>query len=259
MDSKSLWRMRALFGALAAGVFDPWSVAVAQEVDSPPPAPSSPDPPISPPSTVPSPAASSAPPTSEAATSASEAVPPKKTQGLVLDGLIGGGVTSVVKEDKNAGVVVFGFTGLYHSQWFELGTSFTVQDTVFGFASVIFSGLAGVKADDLDNHVRYELLAEGGADFVGGVGGGILVNSVEHGSATLPYLGGRGGMSFLLGERHRFVLGVWTSAGEAIGTTVIHPVVNSCFLGCSSDTETYTIGGFSWTAGLRIGGEAAEW
>jgi hypothetical protein len=28
---------------------------------------------------------------------------------------------------------------------------------------------------------------------------------------------------------------------------------------CTTDTDTYAIGGFSWTIGLRIGGEAAEW
>jgi hypothetical protein len=292
MDKKSLWRMRALLGGLAAWLFGPWSAAVAQEAP-PPPAASSSEPPISPtgtvPSTVPgaasatpslpsasgpppafgppalaqgqppSAAASSPAPMSGASTDALDAVPPKKTQGLVLDGWIGGGATGVVREDSNTGFIAFGFTGLYHTQWFELGMSFTIQDTVFAFDSAIFSALAGVKTEVMGGVVRYELLAEGGADFVGGVGGGLFANSVDHGSATLPYLGGRAAISYLLGNSHRFVLGAWVSAGDAIGTTVVHPVVSSCFLECSTNTETYTIGGPSWTIGLRIGGEAAVW
>jgi hypothetical protein len=164
-----------------------------------------------------------------------------------------------VVKGYDGAVVAFGSTGLYHNSWLEMGSGFTVQMDPFGFlVSTVLAALVGFKSDDMNVDARYELLAEVGADFVG-VGGGLFVNSVDHGSATLPYVGARGAVSFLLGQRHRFVLGVWANAGDAVGTTVVHPVVTSCFLGCSTSTDTYTIGGFSWTIGLRVGGEAAQW
>jgi hypothetical protein len=245
--------MRALFAGLAAPMFDPWSTASAQDMRREGVAPK---PSIAPPSAPPSPSGAAASTPSEIASAAPS---PPRTQGLVWDGWLGGGASSLVKGYDGAGVFAFGSTGLYHNSWLEMGSGVTVQLAPFGpFASTVLGGLVGLKSDDTDVHSRYELLAEVGADFVD-VGGGLFVNSVDHGSATLPYLGARGAFSFLLGRSHRFVLGVWASAGDAVGTTVVHPVVTTCLLGCSTETETYTIGGFSWTIGLRIGGEAAQW
>jgi hypothetical protein len=177
-------------------------------------------------------------------------------QGIVLDGWLGGGVTSVVKEDGATGTGGLGLTGLYYYRWFEVGFAYNVQ--VGQFISQVPGVLVGVKLDPV-RWFRLDLLGEGGADIVSGVGSGLFQTIESGGQATLPYLGGRAGASFLLGRAHRFVLGWWVNAGEAVGQVIVQSVVQSCLLGCSTENDTFTFGGTSWSMGLRIGGEIAQW
>jgi hypothetical protein len=67
-------------------------------------------------------------------------------------------------------------------------------------------------------------------------------------------------VSFLPGNAHRFLIGWWVNAGEAIGQTSMHPVVEPCFPSCSFVAQTtYTFGGPSWSMGLRLGGDIFQW
>jgi hypothetical protein len=181
-------------------------------------------------------------------------------QGIVLDGWVGGGATSVVKEEGATGTVGLGLTGLYCYRWFEVGFGYTLQTGFLTLTSTVLGTLVGVKTDP-DPWFRLDLLAESGAYLVSGVGnGGFLGPSVvSGGQATSPYLGGRVGASFLLGRAHRFVLGWWVNAGDAVGHTTVQSGVQSCLLGCSTEQESATFGGGSWSTGLRIGGEIAQW
>ena len=132
------------------------------------------------------------------------------------------------------------------------------QFALFGSSSTILGVLAGVKGDPLP-WLRLELLAEGGANSVSGAGTELFSSSLSGDNAVLPYLGGRAGVSALLGHSRRFVLGWWVSGGDDVGQVTIHPVIQSCFLMCSQTAETFTIGGPSWSTGLRIGGELSRW
>lgn len=179
---------------------------------------------------------------------------PVGDHGFMLDVWLGGGRSAALKETVRWGAGV-GVTGIYHYRWLELGVGYRVEAAVFSYVSQVPGVLAGVKTDPYP-WLRFELLAEGDAYIVSDVGDELFstVVSGETG-AVRPYLGGRWGMSLLLGDPHQFLLGWWVNAGEATGQVTMHPVVQSCFLGCSTETETFTLGGPSWSMGLRIGGE----
>jgi hypothetical protein len=181
---------------------------------------------------------------------------PLTGQGLVLDGWIGGGTSSVV-DGSSAGAAVLGVTGLYYYRWFEAGAGLTMQ---FLFDSnVIVAGLAGFKVEpEPESRVRIDILAEAGMN-AASFENGLFSTVVSGGNAVLPYVGGRLGLSALLGQHRRFVLGWWVSAGDAIGSVVVNSVISSCLLGCSTFQTTDTIGGWIFSTGLRIGGDIAKW
>jgi hypothetical protein len=184
--------------------------------------------------------------------------PIEPDEGVVLEGWIGGGANATVQEQGWGGGLALGVTGLYHSRWFEAGLAASGQFALFSSSSTILGVLAGVKADALP-WLRLELLAEGGANSVSGAGTELFSASLSGDNAVLPYLGGRAGVSALLGHSRRFLLGWWVSGGDDVGRVTIHPVIQSCFLMCSQTAETFTIGGPSWSTGLRIGGELSRW
>jgi hypothetical protein len=64
-------------------------------------------------------------------------------------------------------------------------------------------------------------------------------------------VGARLGIS-LVGTRNGIV-GLWASANDTLARTTINPTVESCFLSCSTQSPTYTVGGPSFTLGLRLG------
>jgi hypothetical protein len=182
------------------------------------------------------------------------------SQWVVLDGWVGAGASSVVDRNSTA-MAALGFAGLYHGNWLELGAGLTWQPGLegFGTSSVIATLLAGIKVDPVPR-LRLEFLAEGGVDYVS-LGGDQSQTVDSGGNATLPYVGGRVGVSFPLGKTRRLVLGWWMSGGAAIGPVVVHSVVTSCnaALACTSAPQTDTFGGGIWSTGLRIGGEVGQW
>ena len=179
-------------------------------------------------------------------------------QGIALDGWLGGGSTRVVRENDWLGFGGVGFTALYHYEWFEAGAGVRVEFAPLGSNSVIPTAMVGPEIEPVP-WLRLELLADVGAESVSNVGAGFFSHVGADAGATQPYLGGRGSVSFLLGESRRFLLGWWLNGGDAIGETTIHPWVSTCFLGCSQSQQTFTIGGPSWSMGIRIGGVAALW
>jgi hypothetical protein len=236
----------ALAGALGANCASLSALAQTESTEGPP-SPSPPSTPSALPPVAPSQPIAPAPAASDQ---------PTTPNGIVLDGWFGGAGSSIV-DGGSDGQVATGFTALYHGQWLELGADFTLQTDFGADTSLIAAGLVGVKVDPYPR-LRLELLAEGGVDNVS-CAGGLFTTVVSGGNATLPYLGGRAGMSLLLGHTRRIVLGWWMMAGNAIGPVTVNSVLYSCFLGCSTYQQTDTVGGWTVSGGLRIGGEIAQW
>lgn len=182
---------------------------------------------------------------------------PKCTQRIVLDGSLVGGATRVVRDSGWSGLAGVDFTGLYERQCLELGAEGSLDFTPFGPEYLTLAALAGGKVE-LEPWLRLELLGDVGAETVDNVGAA-LFRDATGGSATQPYVGGRASVSFLLGDSRRFLLGWWMNGGDAIGESVVHPWVRSCFLGCDQSQETFRIGGPSWSTGIRIGAVASRW
>jgi len=182
--------------------------------------------------------------------------PTTATQWIMLEGWGGGGGSSAV-DRTSAAVAELGATGLYHGDWLELGAGLTWQPSLAGLgtSSVMGTLLAGFKVDPAPR-LRLELLAEGGVDHVS-LGGDPSETVESGGSATLPYVGGRLGVSLPLGSTRRLVIGWWVTGGAAVGPVVVHSLVTNCnsLMVYTTAPQTDTIGGATWSAGLRIGGE----
>jgi len=188
------------------------------------------------------------------------AAPAAASQWIMLEGWGGVGASLAVDRSSTA-VAALGATGLYHGDWLELGAGLTWEPGLgtAGTSSVMGTLLAGVKVDPAPR-LRLELLAEGGVDHVS-LGGGLSQTVESGGSATLPYLGGRLGVSLPLGKTRRLVIGWWVTGGAAIGPVVVNSVVINCnsAMVCSTAPQTDTFGGATWSTGLRVGGEIWQW
>jgi hypothetical protein len=179
-------------------------------------------------------------------------VQPTVDFGGTIDGWIGGGSGSIVDGNSEGGIAV-GATGLLHYKLLSVGAGLTATTALFGESASIVSGLAGFRYDPAP-WFRFDLLGEGGAETVRGAGSGLFSRTISEGSATLPYVGGRASVSFLIGRKHRFLLGWWFNSGSTIGEKAVTSTVESCFLGCNISTDTHIVGGPSYSTGLRIGG-----
>jgi hypothetical protein len=179
-------------------------------------------------------------------------------QGIILDVMLGGGSTSLVKENGDAGVVSVGASVFYYYGWFEVGAGYTVQGS-FGPSTVVYGALVGVNAEP-EPTVRFDLLAEVGADVVSGFGQDLLQSAVTSDTVTLPYVGGRGSFSVRLGEARRWLFGIWLAGGATTSQSTIHPVVDNCApMGACPQQLTFTAGGSTWSLGLHLGGKIAVW
>jgi hypothetical protein len=105
--------------------------------------------------------------------------------------------------------------------------------------------------------LRLELLAEGGLHSFFGIGGGLFVDSTSgETSAELPYAGVRASIAWRFGKEHRGILGGWFSFRDDLMRRTASPTVTTCLFGCSSERESWNVGGESFTLGIRVGFES---
>jgi hypothetical protein len=181
----------------------------------------------------------------------SEVQPPVEF-GVTLDAWMGVGSASLVDGHAGALALAVGATALMQYKLLDAGLGASGMGELLGPASSLVSALAGVRLDPVP-WFRFDLLAETGAQRVTDAGRGFFSDTIRGGSATLPYLGCRAGLSFLIGRPHVFVLGWWTIMGETLGHQTVQATTEGCFLGCVTTTQTYSIGGPSFMTGLRVG------
>ena len=171
--------------------------------------------------------------------------------GFTIDGWLGGGSSGIL-DGNGRGTMALGATALLQYGWLDVGLGLTAGSALFEESFNVMSVLGGVRQDPVP-WFRWELLMEGGVEQVRNVGDGLFVERVSGGDVALPYLGGRASLSFLPGRGHHFLIGWWMGAGSTTGHTTVSPTVESCFLGCSIETQTHTVGGPSFATGLRLG------
>lgn len=179
-----------------------------------------------------------------------------KTQGASAEAWAGGGTSSVVQGARNVFSLASGLSGVYHFRWLELGGELTDQSILFTADALVAAGLVGLRIAP-SSRVRFEILSEWGVDDIQIEPG--LLSSGSGGSASLPYVGGRVGMTLVARGRWHFVVGWWANAGDALGSSVVTSHFSSCFIFCGDYTQTNTVGGFGWAMSGRIGIESAEW
>jgi hypothetical protein len=170
--------------------------------------------------------------------------------GFTLDGWLGGGNASLV-DGSGGGGPATGATALFQYKWLDAGLGASAMTDLFGPSSSLLGVLVGVRFDPVP-WFRFDLLAESGAHTITDAGASFGSTIIRGGDATLPYLGGRAGASFLIGRRPRFVLGWWANAGRSLGRRTVQATVEDC-LSCDSRTETHSVGGPSFMTGLRLG------
>lgn len=186
--------------------------------------------------------------TSRAESSPSSGFPPPR-DALILDGWLGASLEPIVDGHPQRSFGV-GMTALYRHAWLEVGFAPSVGTEFFGagyFRGTILAGTAVNPAD----WFQVDLLGEFGFEYVSELGSGLFEKVTEGGSVTLPYYGVRVGASFLEGRSHRFVVGGWFAPGFSG-----HATVNATISGLFGDStrQTHDVGGFTFTAGLRLGG-----
>ncbi len=146
-----------------------------------------------------------------------------------------------------------GLTALYYTGPFEAGGAASGAAWFTG-SSTLLTALAGAKLDP-ERHARFDLLFEGGAETFYEIGSDLFETPLERREVTLPYLGVRGGLSALIGRSSRFVFGAWWQGGSSVGRKTVVVPVESCLFDCSTENRRITVGGPSWSLGLRFGGQ----
>jgi hypothetical protein len=145
-----------------------------------------------------------------------------------------------------------GATALFQYKWLDAGLGASAMTELFGPSSSLLSVLAGVRLDPVP-WFRFDFLAESGAHTITDAGASVVSSTISGGDATLPYLGGRVGASFLIARRPQFVLGWWATMGGSLGRRTVQATVDPCFWGCDWRIETHSVGGPSFMTGLRLG------
>jgi hypothetical protein len=119
----------------------------------------------------------------------------------------------------------------------------------FGPGRLTMGGIAGWQPQS--GRSRLQVLGELGAERFSNVAGGLVsVSNPEE--IWLPYVGARLGMTQTFGRGDHFEMGWWLFARKDLGESSAS-IDKGSFLGGEPLITTYTVGGYSGGAALRIG------
>jgi hypothetical protein len=130
-----------------------------------------------------------------------------------------------------AGAVVDGFPG------------------IFGDGRLTVGGMAGWQPQ-AGTH-RFQVLGELGAERFSDVGGNFFNTPSTH-ETWLDYVGARLGTSETLGRNGHFELGAWLFVRKDLGEAAVSNT-SSGFLGGTTTTTDYVVGGYTAGAAFRVG------
>ncbi|HUH01943.1 MAG TPA: hypothetical protein VML75_08090 [Kofleriaceae bacterium] len=161
-----------------------------------------------------------------------------------------GGTNGAVRTDSRGSdsdgaesTISLGLSVLARRKSLIYGATTQVGSSIFGAGHTYVGGVFGLASPGSGAHV--ELLAEGGAHIVSGLGNDLFSTTSGETSATLPYLGSQVRLSLDPGDPKHLVFDLAVTGRVDLLTAEREVMTTSCFFGCSSQRETWRAGGQS--------------
>ena len=162
---------------------------------------------------------------------------------------IGAGGTTSGKEAAVAeeGVAVINASVIQRWDRRIIGANLAVQDSLFGATHAYLGGLVGIALGSGDAHM--ELLAEGGLHAITGMGNDLFDEArSNNSSAVLPYAGLQMRTVFDVGAPNGLQLELSVHGRTDLFHETRDIMIESCFFGCTTTSETWDVGGVSANA-----------
>lgn len=131
------------------------------------------------------------------------------------------------------------------------GVSGSTGGTIFGPGHTYVGGLVGAATGGPRAHV--ELLGEAGVHTASGLGDDLFTTSAGNTSVMLPYAGAQARLSFDPGDLGHLVFDLTVAGRTDLSRAETQVTTTTCFFGCSSERESWRIGGTSVDVTLGFG------
>ena len=145
---------------------------------------------------------------------------------------------------------VLGFSGIFSVGPVALGASGELSSATNGITNRTVGGLAGVRLP-VAERLRLVVLGEAGARMFGDAREFLFSSTVTPSERSLPYVGGRIGLSWLALEH--LDLGIMAFARTDIGEGTMTVREDGGFFGSEPTATTQQVGGFAGGVALQIG------
>jgi len=161
---------------------------------------------------------------------------------------LGGGVTSAGKQvgEEDEGVAALNVAFVNRDGKRVLGANLTVHSSLFGATHAYFGGLYGFAIGADNAHL--EVTGEGGVHMISGMGDDLFSSGASNSEASLPYVGAQVRAVFDIGDANGWQLELSVQGRSDLFSEERQVSVQSCFLGCSTEMETWQTGGVSANA-----------
>lgn len=166
-----------------------------------------------------------------------------------------GGTNAAERTDAGGGdaaepAVGLGMSVLARRQNRVYGVTAQLLGTIFGPGHTHLGGVFGLAAPGDRAHV--ELLAEGGIHIVSGLGNDLFTESTGNDTVELPYFGTQVRLSIDPGARGHLTIDLAVAGRVDLLRAEQQVMTTTCFLGCSTDQETWRVGGQSIDASVGL-------
>jgi hypothetical protein len=182
---------------------------------------------------------------------------PPALSGIVVHGLGGVGAamssTAPGEASRTGAGADLALEILYRTGSFQAGLAGGAHASALDASAAhgVRFGIAAGAAHDVSPRLRLELMVEPGiAQYVPDADG-LFSTVVQSGEAWLPYLGARATLAVNFARNASSFLTVSLYARAALERADVPATVETCFLGCSTSSERFRVGGS--VVGLAVG------
>ncbi len=152
---------------------------------------------------------------------------------------------------ESAPGMALGLSLLIRSGNLVFGASGTASSGLWAESHGYLGAVVGVAATDTGAHL--EFLAEGGIHTVSGLGNDLFTRAMTRDQVELPYVGAQVRLSLDPGAPNHFVVDISVAGRVDLGRERRQVVTETCFIGCSTRTESWEVGGQSLGVTLGLG------